>query len=637
MTSTQKQVLELLSPAKNADTGIEAIKHGADAVYIGGPGYGARADASNTFDDLRRLVEFAHLYNARVYMTLNTILTDDELRQAVDFAWQAYECGVDALIIQDMGLLECDLPPIQLHASTQCDIRTAEKARFMQSIGCSQIVLARETDLQGIAEAYQVLDKARIEYFIHGALCVSYSGRCYASCAANNRSANRGECAQLCRLPYSVFREDGTLLVREKHVLSLKDNNQSDNLSALIQAGVRSFKIEGRLKDIGYVKNITAYYRQLLDQYIKEHPQFTASSDGHCRYLFTPEPKKSFNRGFTQYFTNGRNHEDLTVFDTPKNTGIAVADILRVRADYLDVRSQDDLHNGDGLTYLNRQGELQGFQVNRAEDMGNRVWRLFLREHPIYRRHPQLAPGDQLYRNRDKLWDELMQRDSAERRIGVSARWYTDTDGFGLTLTDERGIQVSVHMPAEHMNPTQDVSRNEHSIRQGLSQMGNTIFEVTTIDIEDMNTFAPLGFIKNLRRKALEALLKARAQAFVPLKRLSAEEPTLAYHGDNDFRCNVFNEKAVRFYANHGTMIQEKALENGDIHREIPLMQCKYCLRRALDLCLKDHLEMVKADPSLKDRFRPDPLILKTANRIYRATFDCKACEMTIWGKSSRF
>ena len=272
--------LELLAPAKNADIGIEAILHGADAVYIGGPGFGAREEAANAFKDIERLTTFAHRFNARVYMTLNTIVSDEEIEEAVRIAWQAYEAGVDALIVQDMGIMEMKLPPIQLHASTQCDVRTPEKARFLESIGFSQVVLARELNLEEIKACREKLQSARIEYFIHGALCVSYSGQCYASFATTGRSANRGACAQLCRLPYSVYTEDGEELARDRHVLSLKDNNQSDNLEALIEAGVSSFKIEGRLKDLDYVKNITAFYRQKLDAFLATHPQYHRTSDG---------------------------------------------------------------------------------------------------------------------------------------------------------------------------------------------------------------------------------------------------------------------------------------------------------------------------------------------------------------------
>ena len=342
---TKSMELELLAPAKNAEVGIEAILHGADAVYIGGPGFGARVEAANAFDDIKKLTDFAHRFNARVYMTLNTIVNDEELKDAVRLAWRAYENGVDALIVQDMGILSSDLPPIQLHASTQCDVRTPEKARFLESVGFSQVVLAREMSLEEIKRSYDALQRARIEFFIHGALCVSYSGQCYASFAATGRSANRGACAQLCRLPYSVYTEDGRELIADRHVLSLKDNNQTENLEALIDAGVRSFKIEGRLKDADYVKNITAHYRAKIDEILARRPEFTRSSDGVSRVSFTPNPQKSFNRGFTDYFTCGRHH-DMAVFETPKNTGERIGKIVSITPDALIVASTDPLHNG---------------------------------------------------------------------------------------------------------------------------------------------------------------------------------------------------------------------------------------------------------------------------------------------------
>ena len=338
----KSQELELLAPAKNADVGIEAILHGADAVYIGGPGFGARVEAANAFADIKRLTDFAHRFNARVYMTLNTIVNDSERLEAVRLAWLAYENGVDALIVQDMGILDSDLPPIQLHASTQCDVRSPQKARFLESVGFSQVVLAREMNLAEIRQCYETLQSARIEYFIHGALCVSYSGQCYASFAATGRSANRGACAQLCRLPYSVYTEEGKELIADRHVLSLKDNNQTDNLSALIDAGVRSFKIEGRLKDVSYVKNITAHYRRALDQIIAERGDLKRSSDGVSYINFEPDPRKSFNRGFTDYFTRERHH-DMAVFETPKNSGEKIGQIVRIASDAIEVKSEEEL------------------------------------------------------------------------------------------------------------------------------------------------------------------------------------------------------------------------------------------------------------------------------------------------------
>ena len=349
--------LELLSPARDADIGIAAIDHGADAVYIGGPAFGARATAGNDIRDLERLIKHAHRFGSRIFITLNTILRDDELQGARDMAWQVYNAGADALIIQDMGLLELDLPPIQLHASTQTDIRTPAKARFLQDVGLSQIVLARELDLGEIAAIRAATDPARtsIEFFVHGALCVAYSGQCYITHAHTGRSANRGDCNQACRLPYQVTDDQGRFIAHDKHVLSMKDNNQSGNLRALIDAGVRSFKIEGRYKDLGYVKNITAHYRTLLDAIIEER-QYSAqplarASSGETRFLFTPDPDQNFNREFTDYFVNGR-QDDIGAFDTPKTPGRAIGWVTKIGEDFVELETSDPatiLHNGDGL------------------------------------------------------------------------------------------------------------------------------------------------------------------------------------------------------------------------------------------------------------------------------------------------
>ena len=589
--------LELLAPAKNADIGIEAILHGADAVYIGGPGFGAREDAANTFAEINRLTDFAHRFNARVYMTLNTLVADEEMSQAVDLAWQAYKNGVDALIVQDMGLLEADLPPIQLHASTQCDVRSPEKARFLESLGFSQIVLARESNLDTVAKTHSLLRHARIEYFIHGALCVSYSGQCYASFAATGRSANRGACAQLCRLPYSVYTEDGKLLAKDKHVLSLRDNNQSENLEALIEAGVSSFKIEGRLKDVQYVKNVTAYYRRKLDEIIARHPGLKRSSDGTSFITFEPDLKKSFNRGFTDYFTRERHH-DMVAFDTPKDAGIPVGKIVRVNADSLEISSLDELHNGDG-----------------------------------YRKHPQLKPGMTLFRNHDRHWEEALTKPTAKRLIPISMEWTATAQGFELTLSDHHNVLVRVNRSLCEINKASDALKNEASLRNNLSKLGQTDFQVESMVIKGNEWFAPASLVNEMRREACEQLTKARLDAWKPLTRVLPEETLLPYPDPVDYRANVLNEQAIRFYRRHRCEITEPAVETGDVHREIALMQTKHCVRFALGLCLKDHLEAIKKDPSLKKLMRPDPLILKTGPNTYRATFDCKRCEMTLLGR----
>ena len=627
---TKSMELELLAPAKNAEVGIEAILHGADAVYIGGPGFGARVEAANAFDDIKKLTDFAHRFNARVYMTLNTIVNDEELKDAVRLAWRAYENGVDALIVQDMGILSSDLPPIQLHASTQCDVRTPEKARFLESVGFSQVVLAREMSLEEIKRSYDALQRARIEFFIHGALCVSYSGQCYASFAATGRSANRGACAQLCRLPYSVYTEDGRELIADRHVLSLKDNNQTENLEALIDAGVRSFKIEGRLKDADYVKNITAHYRAKIDEILARRPEFTRSSDGVSRVSFTPNPQKSFNRGFTDYFTCGRHH-DMAVFETPKNTGERIGKIVSITPDALIVASTDPLHNADGLTYLTREKTLMGFAVNRAEELEPGRWRLTLRDRPIFKKHPQLAPGVILYRNRDQKWDEALAKPTARRVIAVQALWQATDDGFSLTLSDAKGNEGKAFAKPESLQKAADTQRNRANIEKNIRKTGETDYEVTDIEIRGEEFFAPASVVNQMRRVALAALEANRKAHFKRLPQEKIDEK-LSYPDPTDYRANVLNSAAVDFYARHGAPITEPALETGSVTRDVPLMLTKHCVRYALGLCLKDNIEKVKADPTLKDRYRPDPLILKSGPNTYRATFNCKKCEMTLTG-----
>jgi len=363
--SASRKVLELLSPAKNAEFGMAAIDHGADAVYIGGPAFGARASAENGVADIAKLAAHAHRYNAKVFVALNTILRDDELEGARHIAWQLYDAGADALIVQDMGLLEIDLPPIQLHASTQTDIRHADKARFLQDVGFSQIVLARELSLTQIKSIAAKTD-LNLEFFIHGALCVAYSGQCYISHAHTGRSANRGECSQACRLPYTLTDPTGAIVAHEQHLLSMKDNDQSANLRALADAGISSFKIEGRLKDLSYVKNITAHYRQLLDEIMEDAPEYRRASSGRSTYTFEPQPEKTFNRGATDYFVNDRK-ADIGAFDTPKFSGTEVGTVASIGHQWFDVEATEELHNGDGLSFFDIDQDLVGLRVNRVE------------------------------------------------------------------------------------------------------------------------------------------------------------------------------------------------------------------------------------------------------------------------------
>ena len=414
--------IELLSPAKNIEIGKEAILHGADAVYIGGPSFGARHNASNEVSEIAELVEYAHRYHARIFVTMNTIMHESELEPARKQIHQLYDAGVDALIIQDMGLLELDIPPIQLHASTQCDIRNVEKARFLSQCGFSQLVLARELDLKQIREIHQALDadRCKLEFFIHGALCVAYSGQCYISHAHTGRSANRGSCSQECRLPYTVTDAAGRVIAHDKHVLSLKDNDQSANLEALIDAGIRSFKIEGRYKDMATVKNVTAHYRTLLDAILDRRPELARTSHGRCRFTFTPEPEQAFNRGGTDYFVNGRKI-DIGAFDTPKHAGMPLGEVKRVGAEDFDVDTGDAtrvINNGDALTWWDRQGELQGVPVNLATPLGGTLWRIEpnLSKGQAFSDLKDLFPGTALSRNRDMAWERMLAKPSAERQ-----------------------------------------------------------------------------------------------------------------------------------------------------------------------------------------------------------------------------
>ena len=481
--------LELLAPARDADIGIEAIIHGADAVYIGGPSFGARAAADNTVQDIARLVKYAHRFDSRIFVTLNTILRDDELEPARKLAWQLFDAGVDALIIQDMGLLEIDLPPIQLHASTQTDIRTPEKARFMQDCGLSQIVLARELTLAQIAAIDAALGprdaagRAALEFFIHGALCVAYSGLCYISHAHTGRSANRGDCSQACRLPYEVKDAQGRIVAHDKHVLSMKDNNQSDNLNALIDAGIRSFKIEGRYKDMAYVKNITAHYRLLLDQILEERPELARSSSGHSTFSFTPDPNQNFNREFTDYFVQGRK-EDIGAFDTPKNPGQPIGWISKVGADHLELTTdQPDTHlnNGDGLCYYDLQKTLVGLQINRAEaTVQPGLWKLWPKD-PLSG-FKDLRAGVQVNRNRDMQWTRTLDKKSAERLIGVYIGLNDDGQKLRLELTDEDGHSGSATLEGP-FQVANDTTQAATKLRDGLQRLGETIFKPIAVQL----------------------------------------------------------------------------------------------------------------------------------------------------------
>ena len=610
--------LELLAPAKNADFGIEAIKHGADAVYIGGPAFGARYGAGNDVAEIRRLCDFAHRYRAKVFVALNTILRDDELEESRQLAWQLYEAGADALIIQDMGLLELDLPPIQLHASTQTDIRNAAKARFLEDAGFSQIVLARECSLNEIINIASQTTVA-LEYFVHGALCVAYSGQCYISHAHTGRSANRGECSQACRLPYTLVDDKGKTITENQHLLSMKDNNQTANMLELARAGVSSFKIEGRLKDLSYVKNITAHYRTLLDEIIAAHPEFSRASSGRSTFTFTPQPDKTFNRGYTDYFANDR-QDDIGAFDSPAFVGELIGEVAEIGDGWLMVNTDQTFHNGDGVCFHDAHGEVAGMRINRVEGR-----KLFPAEMP-----EGLTEGATLFRNRDQEFERALEKESADRRVAVRALFAETADGFALTLTDEDGVTVTVdrkNEPNSEKSPAQNPEAAMARLRENLGKFGNTMFRAEAVDLQLAQPwFLPVGAINALRREAAEALLAARVASHPrPPRAAPAENPVPYPQEELTYLGNVFNAKARAFYEKHGVKLIEDAYEAGNEKGMVSLMITRHCLRYSFNLCPKE----VK-------HLKPDPMTLINGNEKLILKFDCKACEMHVVGKMKK-
>ncbi len=627
--------LELLAPARDADIGIAAIDHGADAVYIGGPGFGARSSADNSVTEIARLVRHAHRFNSRIFVTVNTILRDDELEPARKLAWQLYDAGVDALIIQDMGLLELDLPPIQLHASTQTDIRTPEKARFLQDVGLSQIVLARELTLPQIA-AIRAETTCTLEFFVHGALCVAYSGQCYISHAHTGRSANRGECSQACRLPYQVVDSAGRFVAHDKHVLSMKDNNQSANLAALVDAGIRSFKIEGRYKDMGYVKNITAHYRKLLDALIEERQgsaqPLARASSGNTTFTFTPDPNQNFNREFTDYFVQGRK-DDIGAFDSPKNPGQPIGFVTQVGPNWVELELSDKamvLHNGDGLCYYDLQKELVGLAINRAESLSASKgrWRVFPKDAVAGLK--DLRKGTEVNRNRDVEWVRVLDKKSSDRRVGVWVSLNTTPNGIALTYTDEDGCVGEAQTDLPHES-ARDAAAADASNRTQMQKLGATIFEALDVDLTGASgLFVPTSVANSLRRGAIEALEASRAQSWQRLERATPVEPPVAYPQDSlSYLANVHNGSARAFYARHGVKVIDAAYEANEELGEVSLMITKHCVRFSLSLCPKQ----AKGVVGVQGQVKAEPLQLINGKEKLTLRFDCKPCEMHVMGK----
>ena len=613
--------IELLAPAKTASIGMEAIRHGADAVYIGSPRFSARAAASNSIEEIIELTNFAHLYGAKVYVAFNTILTNEQLPEAEKLIWELYRAEVDALIVQDMGLTKLNLPPISLHASTQVDNRTPQKVDFLDQCGFSQIVLARELSLEEIASIHNAVPKTRLEVFVHGALCVSYSGQCYISQALFGRSANRGECAQFCRLPLDLRDANHNLIVEGKHLLSLKDLNQSNQLLPLLQAGVSSLKIEGRLKEAPYVKNVTAYYREELDALFAQYPdQFCRASAGHCSTNFTPQPEKSFNRGFTSYFLNER-IPHISQPNTPKSMGEPMGMVKDIRRYELIASGIKPWNNGDGAFFIDANGTPGGFRVNRVE--GTHLFPAQMSE------IANLRPKTVLYRNFDQAFDRLLNKPSLERKINVRIALRECSFGFVLALESEEGISVSLSFPQEKQEARSP--QRDQLIKQ-LSKLGGTIFEIApntpelpAIEIEcSREWFIPSSVLAEWRRQGVEALLRALRLNHAPKlqKWTQTTHPFPLQEGKDKltYLGNVSNTKAEQFYHQHGVQIIEPAFEL-NAPANAPLMFCRHCLRYSLGGCIKhggEHLPYM------------EPYYLYQGNNCFRLEFDCKTCQMKV-------
>lgn len=607
------QTLELLAPARTADIAISAVRAGADAIYIGPDSHGARRAAANSTDDIRRVVEAAHPYGVKVYATVNTIIYDDELADVERLVWQLYHAGVDALIVQDMGLLRLNLPPIDLHASTQCDIRTPAKARWLHSLGFSRVVPARELSLDELTAIHREVPDVEIEAFIHGALCVSYSGDCRASAMAGGRSANRGECAQICRLPFSLTDASGRVLVADKHLLSLRDLNRSTALLPMTEAGVSSFKIEGRLKDEDYVVNVVAHYSRLLDRIVSESDgRYRRASFGRSRCSFTPDPAKSFNRGFTPYFLTGQApRSGIAAIHTPKATGAKVGTVTECSPRIITARLNTPLANGDGLGYFDASGAFRGFRLNRAE--GSK----------LYPATPQTIPaGTVLYRNRDSEWDRALAGARCTRTVAVDMilSLLPDRRRVSLELTDERGCSATavIELPAEAQQAVTDQKQPRRNI---LTKLGDTIYSAGKVVDLIGNYFIPASQLACLRREACAALDSA-ARATYTYRRRRPEDRSAPLPAGTEltYRDNVANRLARELYTDHGATVIAPAVEVERPEGDVIVMNTRYCLRREMGKCLKYP----------EGRQWPSDLYLVGDRLRLKCDFDCKKCEMIL-------
>lgn len=608
--------LELLSPAKNADQGMATINHGADAVYIGAPLFGARSAAGNTIEDIEQLVKYAHVYHSKVFATVNTLLFEDELEEARKLICQLYNIGVDALIVQDLGILEMDIPPIALHASTQMHNYDIERIKFMEQVGFQRVILARETSIDQM-QAIRKATSVELEAFVQGALCVSFSGQCYMSQYLNERSGNRGCCGQPCRSSYDLYNEDGKLLRRQEHLLSLKDFNASHHIADMVEAGISSFKIEGRLKDLSYVKNVTAYYRQLLDQIMEGREDLCPVSHGTTRFFFTPDLSRTYNRDFTNYFLVER--KPMASMETQKSLGKLMGKVVSIGKNTLTIKTKETFTAGDGLCYFTPKRELEGFFVNHVN--GNTI---------TPNRVPEsITVGTTVWRNNDFAFEKQLQGKSSERKIDITFTLADTPEGFTLTAADEMGNTGSASVTCEK-SMARDVEKAREQIGKQLAKLGDTPFSMKayhTLFSETSNNdvyFIAAATINELRRVSTKQLEEARRKAFWPSDCKTEANEAPYFETNLDYRANVVNSLSRRFYERHGASIQEEGLEVSKSYENKALMTTKYCIRYELKQCLQH-----KANKEVDADYRGN-LYLRNNKNYFLLQFDCKNCMMKV-------
>lgn len=614
-----KKKIEILAPAKDLIHGMAAINAGADAVYIGAPQFGARSNAHNSVDDVAELVKYAHLYNVQVFVVINTILYDNELETCRQLIWELYHIGVDALIIQDMAIMEMELPPIVLHASTQANNRDADKIKFLADAGIKRVVLARELNLHQIREIHEATD-VELEFFVTGALCVSFSGNCYMSVANGERSANRGSCAQNCRLPYNLIDGHGDTLIKNSHLLSIKDFDVTNQIPNLIEAGISSFKIEGRLKDIVYVKNNVSFLRQKLDTFLEQNSdKYAKASSGKCTYTFESSLSKTFNRGYTDYFVNER-HQAIGSWESPKSKGQYIGKLIKTVGNSYQIENGELLNNGDGLCFINESNEADGIYVNRAEN--GFVYPNVLKE---------IKDGTFIYRNNDAAFIKIVEReDSAVRKISTTLLLSENENGFELKATDEDGniSFVTLVHPKEQTKNNESIEEN---FKINLAKTGFTPYTADEITIQfSQNWFLPISKINEMRREVYEKLSKIRIANYVREEHQIVKTSHPYPEAKLDFMYNVANKTARKFYERHGVTEIEKAFELQWDPGKSRVMTTKYCIKYELEKCPKYHKDTMET--KLKE-----PLVLKQGELEYKLKFNCKPCEMEIWEKDAEF